>query len=181
MRALRKVSGRRGTTLAEMLVAVLILMFLTLVTAGGTGLAVKTYRTERSGSDSRILANSLFLAMTEELRYATGITVSEDGMAVTYDSRTYGADTVMEIEQGEGKTGGIIRLTYDRGEGKAEGKTAYLYQETVYLEYRICAREGRPVFETMDDSVAINFDICDSHGNVKTSLEDVRIRLLNGG
>lgn len=181
MRAFRKVSGRRGTTLAEMLVAVLILMFLTLVTAGGTGLAVKTYRTQRFSSDSRILANSLFLAMTEELRYATGITVSEDGMAVTYDSRTYGADTVMEIERGEGGAGGMVRLTYDRGEGKAEGKTAYLYQEAVYAEYRICAREDRPVFEARDGSVIITFDICDGRGNVKTSLDGVRIRLLNGG
>ena len=40
----KKLSGRKGTTLGEMLVAVLILLMLTMVVAGGTGIAVKVYR-----------------------------------------------------------------------------------------------------------------------------------------
>lgn len=86
----KKLSGRRGTTLAEMLVAVLILLMLTMVVAGGTGIAVKVYRSEKAYSESRVLANTVLLAMTEELRYASGLTVGEDGTSVSYDSRSYG-------------------------------------------------------------------------------------------
>ena len=63
--------------------AVLILMMLTMVVAGGTGIAVKVYRSEKAYSESRVLANTVLLAMTEELRYASGLTIGEDG-AVTY-------------------------------------------------------------------------------------------------
>ena len=106
----KKLSGRRGTTLGEMLVAVLILLMLTMVVAGGTGIAVKVYRSEKAYSGSRVLANTVLLAMTEELRYASGLTVGEDGTSVSYDSRSYGAGTTMKLEsQGVGE-GGLIKM-----------------------------------------------------------------------
>ena len=119
----KKLSGRRGTTLGEMLVAVLILLMLTMVVAGGTGIAVKVYRSEKAYSDSRVLANTVLLAMTEELRYASGLTVGEDGTSVSYDSRSYGAGTTMKLEsQGVGE-GGLIKLTYSGESTPLPGRT----------------------------------------------------------
>lgn len=182
MRICRKLSEQKGTTLGEMLVSVLILLFLTMVVAGGTGVAVKVYRTERDYSDSRILANSILLAMTEELRYGSDMEAGEDGMSVSYNSRVYGAGVTMELEQELTGKGGMVKLTYN-GEGQDmdgdKGDNLYLYHENIYSGYRVCRQGDQPVFALDDESILITYDICDAYGNVKASLDGVRIRLLN--
>lgn len=206
MSILKKLSSGKGTTLGEMLVSVLILMMLTMAVAGGTGIAAKVYRTEKAYSESRILANSILLAMTEELRYASGLTVGKDGMSVSYDSRVYGAGTTMGLDlqgtDGTGGTigadeaavtggkggadgtgaanGGMLKVTYRGGQGETGSRTDYLYRENTYSGYRIQARKGQDMFVRDGNAVVISYDICDSHGNVKASLEKVKIRLLNG-
>ncbi len=177
----KKLSQKRGTTLGEMLVAVLILMMLTMVVAGGTGVAVKVYRAEKAYSESRVLANSVLLAITEELRYATGLAVGEDGMSVSYDSRTYGANTTMKLERQGTGPGGRIKLTYAGGDGHGAIRTDDLFQESTYSGYLILAREEQPVFALDGEALVISFDVCDSFGNAQASLEEVKIRLLNGG
>lgn len=177
----KKLSGRRGTTLGEMLVAVLILLMLTMVVAGGTGIAVKVYRSEKAYSESRVLANTVLLAMTEELRYASGLTVGEDGTSVSYDSRSYGAGTTMNLEsQGVGE-GGLIKLTYS-GEGEhAAPRTNDLFQESTYSSYRIQPHGEEPLFSLDGETLVISYDVCDPFGKVQAELEGVRIRLLNTG
>lgn len=179
MKILRRLTEKRGTTLGEMMVAVLILMLLTMVAAGGTGVAVKVYRLERAYSESSILANSLLLAMTEELRYAGGLTVDEDGLCLSYNSRVYGAGVTMEIEQQEADGSGMIKLSFDNEDEYAVGRTAYLYHESTYSGYRIRPQEDHPLFESDGSAIIITYDICDAYGNVQTSVDGVKIRLLN--
>lgn len=174
----KKLSRNRGTTLGEMLVAVLIMMMLTLVVAGGTGIAVKVYRTEKAYSESRVLANTVLLAMTEELRYASGLTVGEQGMSVSYKSRSYGAGTTMKLEPQGTDPGGLIRLTYGR-EGGAQ-QTEDLFQESTYSGCRIQPHGEQPLFALDGETLVISYDICDPLGKPQASLEEVRIRLLNG-
>lgn len=167
----KKLSGRKGTTLGEMLVAVLILMMLTMVVAGGTGIAVKVYRSEKAYSESRVLANTVLLAMTEELRYASGLTIGEDGMSVSYDSRSYGAGTTMKLEPWSAGEGGLIKLTYS-GEGEHNApRTDDLFQESTYSGYRIQPHGEEPVFALDGEALVISYDVCDPFGKVQAELE----------
>ena len=176
-----KLSVRRGTPLGEMPVAVLFRLMLGMVVAGGTGIAVRVYRSEEAYSESRVLANTVLLAMTEELRYASGLTVGEDRTSVSYDSRSYGAGTTMNLEsQGVGE-GGLIKLTYS-GEGEhAAPRTDDLFQESTYSGYRIQPHGEEPLFSLDGETLVISYDVCDPFGKVQAELEGVRIRLLNAG
>ena len=158
----KKLSGRKGTTLGEMLVAVLILMMLTMVVAGGTGIAVKVYRSEKAYSES-------------------GLTIGEDGMSVSYDSRSYGAGTTMKLEPWSAGEGGLIKLTYS-GEGEHNApRTDDLFQESTYSGYRIQPHGEEPVFALDGEALVISYDVCDPFGKVQAELEGVRVRLLNTG
>ena len=127
------------------------------------------------------MANTVLLAMTEELRYASGLTVGEDGTSVSYDSRSYGAGTTMKLEsQGVGE-GGLIKLTYS-GEGEhAAPRTDDLFQESTYSGYRIQPHGEEPLFSLDGEPLVISYDVCDPFGKVQAELEGVRIRLLNAG
>lgn len=123
MNFIKKMKSGRGVTIGEMLTALLIMVFLTLTVAGGAGVALKVYRTQTCYSESRVLANSILVAMAEELRYASEAEVSADSNSISYNSRTYGAGAVMDIEPWSADTGGgRLRIQYDKGEdGEAEG------------------------------------------------------------
>ena len=49
------------------------------------------------------------------------------------------------------------------------------------MGYQIQTNEDKPLFQLTDDGscIVLSYDICDSRGNVKVSLEDIKIRLLN--
>lgn len=173
-KAKRRLKGTAGVTLGEMMVAVLIMSFLTLAVSAGVGTAVKVYRTEKEYSESRVLANSILLAMTDELRYASELNINGDGSEICYDSAMYGYDTVMKIQQ-QGENVGKLVFLYD-----AE-RAAYPFEDKTYMGYQIQTNEDKPLFQLTDDGscIVLSYDICDSRGNVKASLEDIKIRLLN--
>lgn len=170
----QRLKDTHGITLGEMMVSVLIMSLLTLAVSAGVGTAAKVYRSEKEYSESRVLSNSVFLSMTEELRYASELEILEDGSSVQYDSAVYGAGTVMEIQMQDGGWGKLA-LVYD------EDQTAYPLEDKAYMEYQIMEQEDRPLFLLGEDGtyMELSYDICDANGNVKASLEGVRIRLLN--
>lgn len=169
-RAKRRLKSEAGVSLGEMLTAVLIMSLLTLAVSAGVGTAVKVYRTEKEHSESRMLAGSILLAMTEELRYGSNLKISEDGSEVRYDSAAYGYDTVMKIDQ-EGK----LVLLY------GDGQVACPFDEKTYMGYRLQTAEERALFRLTGDGAAVelSYDVCDGGGRIKASLEGVAIRLLN--
>ncbi|MBT9779184.1 hypothetical protein GPL15_22145 [Clostridium sp. MCC353] len=163
-----------GVTLGELMVSVLIMSLLTLAVSAGVGTAAKVYRAEKEYSESRVLANSILLSMTEELRYASKPEILEGGSEIRYDSALYGSGVVMKIRILEGDWGKLA-LEYD------DGKEAYPYEDKTYMGYWIRKKEDKPLFRLGDDGsyIELSYDICDSNGKVKASLENVRIRLLN--
>ena len=170
----RRLTDRDGVTLGEMMVSVLIMSLLTLAVSAGVGTAAKVYRAEKEYAESRVLANSLLLSMTEELRYASEPEILEGGSEVRYDSALYGSGTVMKIRPQE-EDWGKLAFEYDHE------KVAYPYADKTYMGYWIRKKEDKPLFRLGDDGsyIELSYDICDSRGNRKASLENVRIRLLN--
>lgn len=186
MKVFGKLKEKAGVTIGEMLLSVLIMSFLTLAVSAGVGTAAKVYRSAKTYSESRLLANSLLNAVTEEVRYASGAQVetTEEGTSLVYDSSMYGADTQMRLEKLEGKTYGKLAFVYQYREsgGALRKKTVYPFEETTYGGYWIQEREDKPLFsqENGGSYVEVAYDICNSEGSVKASLEGVKIRLLNG-
>lgn len=172
-----KLKSGSGVTIAEVLLAVLIMSLLTLAVAAGSGTAAKVYRAEKEYSESRVLANSALLTIIEELRYGSDVTVADDGSFVIYDSQVYGADTRLELSAG---TGGILKITY------GAAKTAYPLEEKAYLGYVIRPRTGKKLFAppaagSGEPYVEIAFEVARPDGSgAKAAIESVKIRLLNG-
>ena len=67
----QKLGGRRGMTLTEVLVAVLILSIVTAGVAVGVSSSVRVYRESVQFSEALTLSSSLSQAVMGELRYAT--------------------------------------------------------------------------------------------------------------
>lgn len=87
MRAKTKLRSRRGFTLTEMIVTVLIL---TLVAAGmtvGISSALRVYHQSVTYSDAETLTSTLSTALMDELRYARSISGEE---TPTFTSLNYG-------------------------------------------------------------------------------------------
>ncbi|MCI7795938.1 MAG: hypothetical protein MR528_06525 [Lachnospiraceae bacterium] len=182
-----KLRGKRGASLSEMLLAVLILSLLTLLVASGSGTAAKVYRSMKEVSESGILADSILMALKGEVRYADDLKIvpaeegtdAVGGQILTYNSAVYGNDTVLFIELSE--TGsGLGRLTVRYGKDAPE--TVYLYQSATYTDFYLCPLEGQDLF-TLDEQgevLTVSCGVCDRNGTVRTRLERVNIRLLNG-
>lgn len=114
--------GRKGFTLSETLVAVLILMMVTAVIAGALPAAQKAYYSVVDGANARILVSTTVTALREQLESATGVEVDDGGTSVTYVSGDNGA--LSRISSGDN---GIMLEEYlDYAAGTASGDTSRL-------------------------------------------------------
>ncbi|MDO4271210.1 MAG: prepilin-type N-terminal cleavage/methylation domain-containing protein [Eubacteriales bacterium] len=89
----KKLRGRGGMTLAEMLAAVAVFSVLMAAIGTGTAAALKVYRQSTDLSEAAVLASTLSEAVMDELRYAVdpgnALDAAEESHAV-FTSRTYG-------------------------------------------------------------------------------------------
>ena len=83
----KKLRSRRGVTLTEMLVTVIIIGLMTAGVAAGISASLNVYRESTQLSDAQTLSATLAQAVMDELRYATNV---KDGDAPIYDSMNYG-------------------------------------------------------------------------------------------
>ena len=84
-----KLCSRRGMTLTEVLVALLILSLVTGGVAAGVGASLRVYRQATEASDAQMLASTLSAALMDELRYARDV---EGDAPVIFTSDTFGEE-----------------------------------------------------------------------------------------
>ena len=92
---MHKLRSRRGMTLTEVLVALLILSLVTVGVAAGVGASVRVYRQATEASDAHMLASTLSTALMDELRYARDI--QADG---SFTSDTFGEGVSVGLNDG---------------------------------------------------------------------------------
>lgn len=98
---MKKPSRRRaGFTLTELLTAMLLLSLLTLGTVTGVNAAVHTHRRAQALAECGTLSSTLLQAMQDQLRYARAVTVTDNGAALTFTSRDFGADARLAAHDG---------------------------------------------------------------------------------
>ena len=84
----RKIMDRRGFTLAETLMVIVILSLMTAAGIAGISSVMTSRRVMVQAADADILGSTAFQAIANELRFGQNIEVEED--CVTLDSVTYG-------------------------------------------------------------------------------------------
>lgn len=88
----KKVRGRSGMTITELLVSVLLISLMSLVVVAGTNTAVKAYRQSVGLSRAQTALSTLMEAVGDELRLADKVSVADN--VVTYASARKNAQEV---------------------------------------------------------------------------------------
>ena len=90
--------GRAGFTLAEVLIAMLILLMVTAVVAGGIPVAANAYYKVVDGANAQLLLSTTATLLRDELGTAgNSVTVEEDG-SIHYKSSATGSASVIASE-----------------------------------------------------------------------------------
>jgi prepilin-type N-terminal cleavage/methylation domain-containing protein len=79
MKGLRKLCNRKGFSLFESIVALLIISLLTIAIATGVKTAASVYKKSLFLSESDVLAATVDIALSDVLRFSTNITEEVDG------------------------------------------------------------------------------------------------------
>ena len=87
----RKAHSQAGFTLAETLMAVLIMLMVSGVVAGGIPLAQRAYTRVLDAANAQVLLSTTVTALRRELGTAGNIEINEDGEVLTYVSAKTGA------------------------------------------------------------------------------------------
>ena len=96
----KKLKSRRGVTIVELLVAVILL---TLLTAGGitaTSAVMSNYVHMSEATRAEILASTVMEALTNEIRLGRNISVAGDGNSITLDSVNFGVGNTFTLNEG---------------------------------------------------------------------------------
>lgn len=105
----QKLCSRRGMTLTEVLMALLVLSLVTVGVATGVIASMRVYRQATEASDAQMLASTLSTALMDELRYAR---VVKGTAPVIFTSDTFGEDvSVGTNADGRVTVGGRLLLS----------------------------------------------------------------------
>ena len=146
-----KLRSRRGLTLSEVLVALLILSLVTVGVATGVSASLRVYRQATESSDAQMLASTLSTALMDELRYARNI--QNDG---SFTSDTFGEGVSVGIADGRITVGDDEKLLSDAAYAGLQVRNLVKETETLDLV--------KPVKVNNDTVFQVAFEICNSAG-----------------
>ena len=84
----KRLFGKKGFTLAETLLAILILLMVTAVVAAGIPVAVHAYEKVVMASNAQLLMSTTITRLRDELGTATNISVAADNLTISYTGDT---------------------------------------------------------------------------------------------
>lgn len=93
----RRLKSRRGFTLAEMMLAMLILLMVSSIVAAGIPVAKNAYEKVILGSNAQLLLSTAANALRDELGTAWDVQI-KDGV-ISYYSASTGAPTTLEVKE----------------------------------------------------------------------------------
>lgn len=118
MRLRRKLKSCKGFTLAETLLAVLILLLVSVIVANGMPAATDAYRKTVLSANAQSLMSTTVAALRDELGTAWDVSVTDD--TITYYSAETGNCSVL----GKDTDGSIILTEYNKNVGFNEESTS---------------------------------------------------------
>ena len=133
MRTGEKLRSRKGTTIVEMMAAVVIMVLLSMMLNTGFGLLMNAYHSMTAASEAKTLLSMAGNVATEELRFAARVSPVANG--IQYDSDSF-EGMVLKTENGKlvtvgpsgtkqllaggayDSTGGVVTFTLKVKEGE---------------------------------------------------------------
>ena len=172
-----KISNKRAFTLAETLLAVLILLLVSTIVATGIPAAKNAYEKVVLASNTQVLLSTTISSLRNELGSAKDITVV-DGTEITYFNETRGTMSKIYLDSGNPKTIMLQRYMNSSGLGKDSGSTR-LVSETastadLYVDYvRI---------DPLKDGIITikGLSVKRESGGTLTEPRDLSIRVISG-
>ena len=193
--AFRKLKQQNGVSLAEMLVAVLILLMVSAVVAGGVPAASNAYSKAVDAANAQVLLSTAATALRDELGTARNVSISGDKKTVRYYSADNG--NYSELSLGEKDERSVIMLTSYLGENvnnsdsdvSGESASATIYgttEDTVQWELVSSAAITKKLGLTYDsvsyDNGIITFTNLKvlKNSTVLAELGQLEIRVISG-
>ena len=176
----QKIRAGKGFTLAETLIAILIL---SLVTVAGTAAVTAVLSTRNrmiQVANAQMLASTAAEAVADELRFGRGITVAADNLTVSMDSSLYGTGCTLRLSTedtvtaaGKVVTGGqkvpVNHLVMtDAAGGAREMLSAKVYDDLHFSSLEFTLNAATTTAET---SVAVAMTVADTSGHDLWSAE----------
>lgn len=84
MKLIKKMRAKRGFSLAELMIVLLIMSIASIAIAVGISSAAKVYKEIRASSEANVLCGTLATELSETLRFATDISQSGSDAVFTY-------------------------------------------------------------------------------------------------
>ena len=112
MRNMKKLKNQSGFSLAETLLAVLILLLVSMLMANGIPVVRTVYKNVTVGANARVLLSTTISALRNELGTAKDIVVDSSGMSVSYYSVDTHATSTIYLNGEPGKKPTIMIREY---------------------------------------------------------------------
>lgn len=153
--------GRKGFTLAELLIAVLLLGFVCVMVTVMTSAILSTTATMQEVAQAEILGSEALENLQNELRFGQGIVVSENSVTLTRHSTNKNSTIKIGDDNEEDKElNGRIVVMFDKtskGEGGVEAKetvTELLFGGTSYGNLKIADLKFEKKLDTKEEETA---------------------------
>lgn len=166
---MKKLCAKKGFTLTEMLIAVLLLGFVSLMVTAMTSVILNSTITMREVAQAEILGSEALDNLQSRLRVAAKVTVGENGVTFALDSANPGYTLALD------KEGKIVLGTGTDGTLTGDGDLLFAgstYGELSIRDLKFSLSEGDA------SSVAISLSV--AHGEKVLWKGNVSVKPLNG-
>lgn len=171
----RKLNSKAGFTLAETMIAVLILLMVSAIMAGGIPVAKNAYERVVRESNGELLMSTTISTLRNELGMADNVEIKDGNKTVVYDNETVGATSSIWVNG----SGVIMYQRY------ADTDMSVASDAVPLISTQVTTKDLKVTFDSIsyDETNGVitisNLSVKDSHNREVTGRGTVSIRVIS--